>query len=194
MDERNDAHPELQDSIITHLSHWHDGTTPPTTTYTNDSINRAVQDQKRLGLKNFIDGFISKEWGICQQKHMERSRKSPTLWMAKLQNKIWQIAWTMWDHRNKHLHEENKHEHATTLEALNEQIKKEIETGLETLPRRYTRLFLRSSQSRLKDTIEHKKQWLTSVWAARDRMYQPEENERNAEVRIFYERWKKRNT
>ena len=89
--------------------------------------------------------------------------------MAKLQNKIWQIAWTMWDHRNKHLHEENNHIHESSLAALNEQIEKELEIGLSTLPRRYERLFKRTRDRLEKDNIDQNKQWLTSVWAARDK-------------------------
>ena len=105
---------------------------------------------------------------------------------------IWQIAWTMWDHRNKHLHEENNHIHESSLEALNEQIEKELEIGLSTLPRRYERLFKRTRDRLEKDNIDQKKQWLTSVWAARDKYNECDMQERNAEVRIFYERWRNR--
>ena len=190
--EENDGHPELRESIIKHLSAWHDNRQPTAETYNNTSINQAVHNQNQIGWQSFIEGFLAKEWTLCQKEHMRKSKKSPTLWMAKLQNKIWQIAWTMWEHRNKHLHEKNEHEHITSLEALNEQIRIEMEKGLETLPRRYSRLFKTSLQVRLKDSTEHKRQWLTSVWAARDRIHQDEGQGRDAEVRIFYDRWKKR--
>ena len=188
----NDAHPELRESIIENLSTWHDNKQRPTSIYNNTIINQAVQTQHRIGWKSFIEGFISTDWKRCQAEHLSRTRKSPELWMAKLQNKIWQIAWTMWDHRNKHLHEDNNHIHATSLEALNDQIMTELAIGLDTLPQKYSRLFQRRQEACIKDTIDQKRQWLTSVWAARDKYDHNGEVNRNEEVRIFYDRWRKR--
>ena len=192
--EENDAHPDLRESIINNLSSWRNDTETQRRQYQEDLINRAEQIQNRIGWKGFIEGFIAKEWRQCQQKHLEKSRKSPSLWMAKLQNKIWQIAWTMWDHRNKHLHEDNNHIHATSLAALNEQIEQELEIGRSTLPQRYERLFRRQRERMERDTIEQKKQWLTSVWAARDKYNECETQGQNEEVKIFYDRWRNRHT
>ena len=120
---------------------------------------------------------------------MERSRRSPDLWIAKLQHKIWQIVWTMWEHRNIHLHSDNYPIHQFELAELNSTIITELIKGPTNLPRRYHRLFKGSIQERLKDNIHQKRQWLTSVWSARELITNESTND-YITSRVFYERWK----
>lgn len=189
----NKAHPDLQESIILNLQAWHDGTPFPSTKFTNDHLDRAIRKQDSIGWRNFIDGFIPEDWRLCQTMVMAHTQKSPHLWMAKLQRKIWQIAWTMWEHRNKHLHGENSNNiHQYDLMELDTLIIAELAKGMDNLPRRYRRLFQQTPEERQETTIIQKRQWLSSVWAAREHHSPSIVMDRTVESGIFYTRWKNR--
>ena len=62
--------------------------------------------------------------------------------------------------------------------------------GMEGLPRRYQRLFKESTQFRMKESITQKKQWLTSVWAARDSIRIDGSLHSDGAAMPFYDKWK----
>ena len=189
---QNGAQPELRVCIVENLQSWHDGSPYPSTRYLNPTLQTAIKKQDLLGWTAFIEGFLAKEWKQCQKEYMQGTQRSPDLWMAKLQKKIWQITWTMWEHRNKHLHSDDYPIHQFALSELNTAIITEHTRGLDNLPKKYQRLFKGSIQERYADNIHQKRQWLTSVWAAREQYTNERINNAETESRIFYSRWRRR--
>ena len=113
-----------------------------------------------------------KEWRLHQAEHMKaiRMRRCPLLWMARLQRKIWEIAWTMWEHRNNTLHNDGTTFHQHEMRAVDSAIVTEWTNGLDGLPpQHYSFLFTGSLQLRLSENIHQKQMWLCTVWSARDR-------------------------
>jgi len=54
-----------------------------------------------------LEGCISNKWWEQQQQHWKayKSRKSSKQWTTELLKKLMGIAWDMWQHHNKVLHE-----------------------------------------------------------------------------------------
>ena len=188
----NQLHPELRECIVTNLQSWHDGSPYPAKRYTNQILQRAITKQDLIGWRAFIEGFIVIEWKQCQREFMLSTQRSPDLLFAKLQQKIWELVWTMWEHRNKHLHSDDYPIHQFELSELNTTIIAELLKGTAELPRRYHRLFKGTVQERMNDNIYQKRQWLTSVWAARERGGADRTQNTNSESRVFYTCWKRR--
>ena len=187
-----DAQPEMAKTILTSLQAWHDNTPFPTIRTNNAKLKEATRQQDRIGWRSFTDGFLSDHWKQCQKDHMEarHSQKSPALWMAKLQRKIWAIPWELWDSRNKILHEENNTVHAQEEKELLHNIDIEWKRGLDGLPSRYQRLFRETLQHRKQESIIQQKQWLTSVWAARGSVYQDGSLSSGNIAMPFFDKWR----
>ena len=96
------------------------------------------------------------------------SPKSTILLLSKVQQRIWQIAWDIWEHRNKFLHEENKSYHPTETKAINKEIEQEWHRKLDKLPSKYTSLFSGTLEAKLKQQHVVKLKWLATIWSLRE--------------------------
>ena len=67
-------------------------------------------DQETIGWDRFMFGFVSKKWVLSQQASFDRvgSHRNGKRWIASLIQKIWDILWDQWRHRNEILHRGNK--------------------------------------------------------------------------------------
>jgi hypothetical protein len=189
----NEGHPEMVQFICNRLRDWQsmkDTTNPPS----SDSVlSLAITQQQWLGWFNFIQGYLSIQWRVCQSSHLItiKSKKSALLWMSRFQKRQFHIVWEMWSHRNKLLHGAGDKIHEDTLHSIDDDIRSEWERGLDKLPLRYAHLFSGSLAKNLQLIPNDKKRWLTSVWVARDKM--------NVGIKIWdrasvlnYDKWKAR--
>ena len=191
----NQGHTEMTNAICDKLNAWRYNQPSPIITTSNRKLREGLRKQDRLGWQNFIQGFIPKEFKACQQQHLINigSQKSDSLWIARMQNKIWLIAWDLWQHRNDILHGDGSRIHSRDYRATNNQVIAEWTTGPESLSTTlHGHLFRGSLRQRLSSSISEKRQWLTSVWAARDNDNSASAYLRDATADRFYERWKKR--
>jgi hypothetical protein len=85
-----------------------------------------------------------------------------------VQQRIWLIAWNMWEHRNNYLHNDGRTIHSFDTKALNEEIKEEWTLGLDQLDPSYSHLFNGHLNERIEDTTSNKLMWVSSVWSAQD--------------------------
>lgn len=169
--EENKFLKDIRIQLIGNIRHWATGTPLPEASL-DINIRRLVQKQDITGWKNLIQGFINNGWRTLQTEHMENnnSKKSPLLLMAKLQRKIWHIAWKLWEHRNDILHNRGGRAHRQEIEDTNTAITGEWEKGIDTLPAKYNGLFRGTLQERLEYAHKRKLQWLSSVWLARQKV------------------------
>ena len=88
-----------------------------------------------------FSGMWLRDWSILQQSHYDTigSRRSGKLWLSKLIRRIWQIAWNLWIHRNKALHETDEHRARVTVLASIQAIYRLPRT---TLPSQLQRRFI----------------------------------------------------
>jgi hypothetical protein len=68
-----------------------------------------VQKQNEIGWQSLLVGWPSLGWSEVQQRYYEwlGSRRSGLRWLTALIQKVWDIAWDVWDNRNRVLQETN---------------------------------------------------------------------------------------
>ena len=135
-----------------------------------------------------------KEWRIIQHQFMKSKRdpRSSILWMTKLQRRIWEIPWLLWEHRNNILHGDNNSDHIQDKRDTDLAIIKEWNIGTQNLSSQFHTLFRGGINERLQDSMEYKRLWLISVWSARSYEIQRSGTRptRDSTPLIFYDKWK----
>jgi hypothetical protein len=192
----NDAEPHMLEIICNSLRAWK--SMEPLPAPTNEIphiVMEAMIEQDSIGWYNLINGFISKKWAKIQQAHFQDigNMKSPILWISRFQKRIWEIPWTMWQHRNEFLHNDGRTVHFQETAAINQAIRDEYDLAQHGLPDNYQHLFQEELEDIINQDIYARQAWLTSVWVARD-CYTPTylRQGRNKTAEAFYLRWKKK--
>ena len=150
-----------------------------------------------IGWQNFIEGFWSKQFVQCQDMYHTRikSRKSAILLMVKVQRKIWHIAWTLWTSRNSHLHVTRQSIHPQQEVHLIDEIKYELDKGIEDLPQVYQTRFRHTIEEIDRKSLQYKVNWLFGIWTARESrnpiyLSLPSLPAPNTTLRLKYVQWK----
>jgi hypothetical protein len=99
--------PEIQDIILLRLRQW--AFQQPYTSYTGSAwgLDEAVRQQDRIGWQAAFEGCWAKEWRQAQDKYIarQRSRYTSKRWLIAVIKKLWEIAWDLWDKRNRIMHD-----------------------------------------------------------------------------------------
>ena len=189
-----DCNPEMNAAICSSLKAWHNGSPLPTIVIEKPLLRTSIMQQHSLSWYSFIVGFPSTSWREVQHEHLLYigSQRSSTLLMTKLVRRIWEIPWSLWEHRNHHLHNDGTSIHRIDYQSIVSEIVHEWNTGLSNLPLKYQHLFHGTLQQHLQENIHLKLMWLTSVWAARGRISRssnvPVANKRNVTASNFFQR------
>jgi hypothetical protein len=165
----NLTHPEMSNAIINYLAGWRDDA-PVGTRISQEWIRRAFSGQSLLGWRNCLEGILHVSWRQTQQEYFARigSARSPKRWTVALIQKLWDIAWDMWEHRNGILHDKDQ---SIILTALNNDIRDEFKRGYDGLSKETQALFSPGSVAILQKPAEVKQQWLARVQLARQRSF-----------------------
>jgi hypothetical protein len=174
--------PDLQHAILAGLKAWRHQTPHPIPTYAWPGINDIVIRQTRLGWRAFLEGALLRDWAAKQQEYYEWIQRKYTgkRWVTTLIKLLWELSWTMWDHRNKELH--NPASPATLREhiRLDALIAAEYTDQL-TISKRDRRWFCRPREVLFTETIAYKQQWVESVSLARARFSRRHRTSTNAQ-------------
>ena len=186
----------MTNTICESLLAWGEGRPLPAINTTEPVFSSAIVKQDTMGWESMIDGFMTCERAVMQSDFMKQNniQKSPLLWMAKVQNRVWMIAWKMWEQRNETLHSTGnlgqEHEHRSLNQAITR-----LWTRQNIPEEELTRnLFRGSMEQKLKDSINNKRLWLSSVWSLQKHLSDNEVrgNHRGGETLAFFEKWKAR--
>ena len=85
-------------------------------TSTSETLSSAVLAQNLIGWYAFLEGFLTVEWKI----HASTFKQSLQRWTALLVKKLWMVAFDMWDHRCKLLHENDLSNKVQNLQATDQ--------------------------------------------------------------------------
>ena len=170
--ERNNAAPELIVAIADGLTAWRINRPLPSRSYSLPHLTEAVQTQNRIGWRAFLHGFTAQEWELAQKNYLQFKKSSITSrrWISALIKKLWETIWSIWRYRNSLVHDQTNHPIKKITMLLNITMLKELQYGLAGLPRNFSYLFQKQMRSVLATSINQKKQWILTVWAARDAM------------------------
>ena len=134
-------------------------------------LEDAVQLQDLVGGQALLEGCLVPEWTCVQQSYYiwQDSRKTGRRWITSLITKLWNVAWDQWDHRRRVLHDSDSYVTREQAEHMELQIRREKETGPQTLPDEDRRLFAGSLESLLSRDFEYQTIWLHRTSSARER-------------------------
>jgi hypothetical protein len=131
------------------------------------ALPAVVQKQDAIGWQSFLEGRPSVGWSEVQHRYYEflDSRRTGLRWLTALIQKLWDVAWDMWDHRNRVLHDQ---EHSVARDLQIQQITDEFATGSVGLARE-AKLLSQEDQSLLQRLPAYQTAWLIRIQAARAR-------------------------
>ena len=153
-------------AIRTELNNWKRHTGTHRLTMYPLLLQEAILDQRHLGWKNFLEGFVSKKWSeYMQQYYIENNtRKSSIKWTAKLISNTWKGVHFIWVERCKKMHDTKVIHDLQGLPHLVDSIKKELRIGIGRLPAtEFSRQFNKKPEKILECTVEQQISWLQIV-------------------------------
>jgi len=178
--------PEIRDTLLRNLEAWASPSQPePNTTQT--PLEAA---QSKIGWDRLLDGWLSVYWRTQQEQQWSqvKSRKSSKRWTSALIQKLWDISWDMWEHRNNELHSGGQATHQILHLAVDDQIRQAYDGGAQQLPRNSLHLINAPIETVLGYPLESKHLWLASVHEAQQRRKVHEFGRYHSEQR-FMQAW-----
>ena len=168
------GHPHMVEVLCLSLTSWRNNTPYAVIqSHYEEQLQKAINDQHILGWGQLFYGIWSTFWIRLQQQHFQSlgSKKSAETWIATVQQKLWLLAFNMWDHRNKVLHNTRHSIFPHEMAAIDSEITQEMQVGSDNLPQSQRYLFLGTAQEKLRWNISMKIQWLISIRRSRNWFY-----------------------
>ena len=127
--------------------------------------------QDAIGWENFFEGCIAHEWEAIQEAYYQwcRSKKSGRRWTSSLIQKLWDIAWDLWEHRIGIVHSRENAERLHNMPSVDNEIRTQFRRGSHGLSRRDYYLFQGEVKDILDAPIIYRQRWLQRVETARAR-------------------------
>ena len=132
-------------------------------------LQDALREQDLMGWDAFLDGSISQSWRYAQEYYLEftKSPKTSKRWVSSLIQKVFEVAWDQWEHRNGILHDvDNKFDKVIAIQ-VDAEIRRHFRAGRGSLLREDQGLFRAGVQRILARPLNQKQRWLTFVRAAK---------------------------
>ncbi len=158
--------PEIRSEIMSQLACWTQD--EPIPEHTEQSF---AEEQQRIGWDRMMDRWLSQKWRDHQDKIWKhaKSRKSSLRWTAALIQKLWDVAWDMWQHRNKELHAGTESQQQILHSLTNDKIKALYDGGAQQLPRDVLKFLRQPMETILQYSLASKQMWLEAVQIAQER-------------------------
>ncbi len=129
-------------------------------------LQEAIEEQRQLGWKNFLEGLISRKWTEYMKQYYVQSntKKSAVKWASKLVKYTWMGIHYIWKERNKKIHDTQIIQDLQGLPHLIDSIKRELAIGIGRLPAtEFSRQFGSRSDRILQATVEQQLNWMQIV-------------------------------
>jgi hypothetical protein len=195
--------PRIKTALTTRIRQWRQHSNNHTTDqetifpffrhYDEFGTKAAVAEQDKIGWYNLLLGLMSTKWTDAQQKYLESIGKRNTgkRWTIAIINKLWDIAWDMWSHRNHITHNTIHPRKRQELDILKQQIQELYLQGPQELLSQDRPLFDKSVEKLLKGNAKEQEQWVISVKLAQHRAeaYKEEQYPSMQPERSLMENW-----
>lgn len=161
---KRQTHPDLRHTILGMLRSWYDNR-PWNLPYVADPVTRsALAAQIQLGPHALIDGLLHSSWTTVQSQYYRSlgSRRTGFRWHSQLVRRIWEIAWTLWDHREAVRRSPESLSLARQHDEANGHILLLFSRACE-FPPSAARWFSRSPDALFAETLDRKRLWLEAV-------------------------------
>ena len=154
----------ILNTIVQQLLLWRD----PNHSVTGEQIQSIIEQQTKVGWKNFLYGRVVPAWQhehtkLVPSKNGYKSKR----WLTQLIRKLWNVAWDLWEHRNGITHSAD---HPWRIEERNitaDKIREQYYLGTTTLLRKDHHRLSRPQEELLALDHDEQTKWLQSVVASR---------------------------
>jgi len=154
--------PTLMHILLSYLRAWWSG--EGITYVAPREFQLLVQEQSSIGWGRFFEGWFSMHWASLQQKYycIIRSQCSGRIWAIAIIQKLWNMAWDLWEHRNGVLHEKENLLTKSMITQLNARVSR-VFSDLTSWTLRHTdrHLIHLSLFALLRKKTDYKVQWLS---------------------------------
>jgi hypothetical protein len=135
------------------------------------TILEALHLQDDIGWENFFEGCVAMEWEAIQDEYYSwcKSTKSGRRWTIALIQKLWDIAWDLWEHRIGIVHDTANAELLHNMAEVDNNIRTQFTRGPQGLATRDHALFNGYVEDILSSSILYRTKWLERVEKARER-------------------------
>jgi putative intracellular protease/amidase len=175
---RQNTAPGIITAICSGLLAWHrDAPRPPITdTFVGVQSTAAAQDE--LGWQSLLEGRPAVGWRETQLAYYQwiGSRRTGRRWITALVQKLWDVAWDQWEHRNHVLHDQDT---SIANDIQTQAIKDQFALGSAGLLPEVRRMFRRGQRATLKLSPQYRGAWLQRVTTARARAERRRETAQN---------------
>jgi hypothetical protein len=160
--------PGIINVLCAKLLAWQSGSTETISVANVDGLREVVLKQDEIGWQSLLEGRPALGWSEVQGRFLQRinSRKSGLRWLTALIQKLWDIAWDMWDNRNRVLHDT---ETSVARDLQIQQIRDQFGFGKAGLPTEVQALFNGGINVLLLRQPAYQAAWLIRIIAARAR-------------------------
>ena len=171
--------PALQEAILMRLRQWKGETNDNPQWTTRYGLREAIRCQDELGWYNFLMGRISLHWKAVQQRYYEwlGKRNTGKKWATALIQKVWDVSWDMWDHRNDVRLNTITPAKRRRITALNRLVADEYDRGTEGLRVKDHHWLSKPQATIIQYDYKRKEQWAESIQLARVRFSNQAEHE-----------------
>jgi hypothetical protein len=180
--------PEIKHALVSRLRQWRktssaavtdqDTIFPPYSRTDAFGTQQAVEAQDKIGWYSLLLGRMAKEWTDAEQKYLESIGKKTTGRRRTISiiQKLWDIAWDMWAHRNHIKHNTLHPRKQLAMKEPGEYVATVYRQGKGELLPRDRSLFQKSLATLQKGTAKEQEQWLLSVQLAQRRAAAVQDN------------------
>jgi hypothetical protein len=159
---------EIADTIILRLMQWRSGHAPTPIQVDHPGLAQALLQQDLIGWTSALEGRWGTLWAPLQDAYYKwlNSRQSGHRWLTALIERMWKVAWDLWDHRNAVRLNQHLRDRRVTNAIV---IRVEFEKGWCALIRRDQTLFQRGIDVLTQLHPDKQDAWLRRVFGARRR-------------------------
>ena len=162
------THPNIIEVLIDRLTAWRYDLEPSIPVSNFLGLRATIECQDRIGWQAMLEGTPVIGWAEVQQRYLEwrKKRRTGKRWLLAVIQKMWDVAWDLWDHRNGILH--NK-EVNIAEQQQDREVEAEFSLGPSTVTREAQRLFRPGLRSLLTMPPAAKQAWIIRIRNARTR-------------------------
>ena len=132
------------------------------------AIAQAAKAQDRIGWGSFLEGGVSILWSAAQALFLPftKSPKTSRQWTTALIQKLFNVAWDQWEHRNKYLHDNKNKLDQEEVKQTDAKIRQAFCIGSRLLAPADRGLFKTGRKKILAHLLDSKLDWLRHVQVA----------------------------
>ena len=129
------------------------------------AIAAAIRSQRCIGCQGLLEGRLSSLWVPLQQHYYRSigSRRSASLWAARLSQQLIHLGFSMWEHRNSIKHSDLSLQAQERIRQVDAEIHSQFDMGTSDLPPLVRQSLSGDRRRVLRKSLVDKEVWLRYI-------------------------------